>query len=115
MDPNCAFCQIVAGKAPARIVYRDERAIAFYDRVPRAPVHALIVPLEHIAGINDLTEEHQDLAGHLLVVARKVAEQENVARSGYRLIVNTGPNSGQIVFHLHIHLLGGGPMRHAMG
>jgi histidine triad (HIT) family protein len=111
-DPDCTFCKIIAGQAPAKIIYRDERAVAFYDRAPRAPVHVLIVPVEHIDSLNDLTPEHESLAGHLLLVARQVAEQEGIARSGYRLIINTGRGAGQIVFHLHLHLLGGGgPMR----
>jgi histidine triad (HIT) family protein len=110
-DPDCIFCKIIAGQAPAKIIYRDERAIAFYDRSPRAPVHALIVPVEHIDSLNDLTPEHESLAGHLLLVAHHIAEQENI-KSGYRLIVNTGRGAGQIVFHLHLHLLGGGgPLR----
>jgi len=108
---DCIFCKIIAGQAPAKIIYRDERAIAFYDRSPRAPVHALIVPVEHIDSLNDLTPEHESLAGHLLLVAHHIAEQENI-QSGYRLIVNTGRGAGQIVFHLHLHLLGGGgPLR----
>ena len=109
---DCIFCKIIAGQAPAEIIYRDERAVAFYDRSPRAPVHALIVPVEHIDSLNDLTPEHESLAGHLFLVAHKVAEQENISRSGYRLIVNTGRGAGQVVFHLHLHLLGGGgPLR----
>lgn len=111
-DPECIFCRIIAGRAPAKIIYRDERAIGFYDRAPRAPVHVLIAPVEHIASLNDLTPEHESLAGHLLIVAQKVAEQENIAQSGYRLIINTGRGAGQVVFHLHLHILGGGgPLR----
>ena len=110
-DPDCTFCRIIAGQAPAKIIYRDERAIAFYDRSPRAPVHVLIVPVEHIDSLNDLTPGYESLAGHLLFVARQIAEQEGIA-PGYRLIINTGRGAGQIVFHLHLHLLGGGgPMR----
>jgi histidine triad (HIT) family protein len=112
---DCIFCNIIAGQAPARIVYADERAIAFYDRAPRAPVHVLVVPIEHLESLNDLTPEHKVLAGHLLLVAKKVAEQEGIAHSGYRLIVNTGRSAGQVVFHLHLHVLGGGPMKHPMG
>jgi histidine triad (HIT) family protein len=112
---DCIFCDIIAGEAPARIVYVDEHAIAFHDRAPRAPVHILIVPIDHIESLNGLDLEHEALAGHLLLVARKVAEQEGIAQSGYRLIVNTGRAAGQVVYHLHVHLLGGGPMRHPMG
>ncbi len=112
---DCVFCQIVAGQSPADIVYRDKRVIAFRDIRPRSPVHILIVPIRHISGLNDLEPEDESLAGHLLLVARLVAEQENIAQSGYRVVINTGRNSGQIVFHLHAHVLGGGPMRHPMG
>jgi len=112
---DCIFCDIIAGEASARIVYADERAIAFHDRAPRAPVHILVVPIEHIESLTDLDLEHEALAGHLLLVARKVAEQEGIAQSGYRLIVNTGRAAGQVVYHLHVHILGGGPMRHPMG
>jgi histidine triad (HIT) family protein len=109
---DCIFCKIIAGQVPATIIYRDERVVAFYDRSPRAPVHALIVPVEHLDSLNDLTPEHESLGGHLLLVAHKIAEQEGIARSGYRLIVNTGRGAGQVVFHLHLHLLGGGgPLR----
>ena len=110
--PDCVFCRIIAGQATADIIYRDERAIAFHDRSPRAPVHVLVVPVEHIASLNELTPENESLGGHLLLVARRVAEQENIAHSGYRLIVNTGRGAGQVVFHLHLHILGGGgPLR----
>ena len=112
---DCVFCDIIAGQAPANIVYMDERAIAFHDRAPRAPVHVLVVPIEHIDSVNDLEEEHASLVGHLLIVAKKIAEQEGIAQSGYRLIINTGRAAGQVVHHLHLHLLGGGPMRHPMG
>jgi histidine triad (HIT) family protein len=107
MAQDCSFCKIIAGQVPAKIIYRDERTVAFYDRAPRAPVHVLVVPIEHIDSLNDLKPGHESLAGHLLLVAQKVAEQEGVAQSGYRLIVNTGRGAGQIVFHLHLHILGG--------
>jgi histidine triad (HIT) family protein len=112
---DCIFCDIIAGEASARIVYLDERAIAFHDRAPRAPVHILVVPIEHIESLNDLELEREALAGHLLLVARMVAQQVGIAQSGYRLIVNTGRAAGQVVYHLHLHVLGGGPMRHPMG
>jgi len=104
---DCVFCDIIAGRSPAKIIYRDERAIAFYDRSPRTPVHVLVVPLEHIAGVNDLKPEHEALAGHLLLVAQQIAQQENIVSSGYRLVINTGRGAGQIVYHLHVHVMGG--------
>ena len=112
---TCIFCDIIAGMAPARIVYRDERAVAFYDRAPRAPVHVLVVPVEHIDSLRDLRPEHESLAGHLLLVAQHMAEQENLSNSGYRVIINTGRAAGQVVFHVHLQILGGGPMKHPMG
>jgi histidine triad (HIT) family protein len=113
--PDCAFCKIIAGLAPAKIVYRDEHAVAFHDRMPRAPVHVLVVPIEHIASLNDLTPEQEALIGHILLVAQRVAQQENTAASGYRVIINTGRAAGQTVHHIHAHVLGGSPMRHPMG
>jgi histidine triad (HIT) family protein len=103
---HCTFCDIIAGRSPAKIIYRDERVIAFYDRSPRTPVHVLVVPLEHIASLNDLIPEHEALAGHLLLVAQQIARQENIS-SGYRLVINTGRAAGQIVYHLHVHVMGG--------
>jgi len=108
---RCIFCDIVAGAAPARIVYRDERVVAFHDVAPRAPVHLLIVPVEHLDSLNDLTAEHAALAGHLLLAAQRLAEQHHLARSGYRVVINTGRGAGQIVFHLHLHLMSGGSLR----
>ncbi len=110
---NCIFCKIVNNEANAAIVYRDEQVTAFRDIHPAAPTHILIVPNKHIESVNSLKVEDEALAGHLFSVARQLAAQEEIAEGGYRLIVNTGPNAGQIIFHLH--LLGGSYMRHPMG
>jgi histidine triad (HIT) family protein len=112
---NCIFCQIVAGTSPSQMLYQDERVSAFRDIHPVGPTHVLVVPNRHIASVNDLTAEDEDLAGHLFTVARQVARQEGIDQTGYRLIVNTGPHSGQIVFHLHLHVIGGQRMRFPMG
>lgn len=112
---DCIFCQIIAGKRPARILYADELATAFADIHPVAPIHVLVVPNRHIASVNELTPEDEALAGHLFTVARQIAERTGIQQSGYRLIVNTGPDSGQAIFHLHLHLLGGRRMRFPMG
>jgi len=101
--------------AKATIVYRDEQVTAFRDRHPVAPVHILIVPNKHIDSVAALESEDEQLMGHLFTVARKLAEQEAIAKGGYRLITNTGPNGGQSVFHLHLHLIGGQRMRYPMG
>lgn len=112
---SCVFCKIIQGEAPARIVYHDEQATAFRDTHPVAPTHILIVPNRHIASANDLTPEDEPLTGHLITIARQLARQEGIDGSGYRLILNTGPNSGQAVFHIHLHLIGGQRMRFPMG
>jgi histidine triad (HIT) family protein len=104
---DCLFCRIVGGTIPSDIVYRDGHVTAFRDIEPQAPVHVLIVPNEHIASTNGLEEQHGEIAGRLLRAARLVAEQEGVAESGYRLVVNTGPDAMQSVAHIHVHVLGG--------
>jgi histidine triad (HIT) family protein len=112
---HCIFCKIVAGSASAKIVYKDDQVTAFRDIHPVAPTHVLIVPNRHIDSLNELAEADQALAGTLLLAARKIAEQEGIAESGYRLILNTGIEGGQTVFHLHLHLIGGQRMRFPMG
>lgn len=111
----CIFCRIIAGQAPATILYQDDLATAFCDIHPVAPIHILVVPNKHLASVNDLTVEDEPLMGHLITVARQVAHQQGIDQSGYRLIINTGPDSGQLVFHLHLHLIGGQRMRFSMG
>jgi histidine triad (HIT) family protein len=112
---DCIFCKIISGAAPAKRVYEDDRVIAFHDRHPAAPVHILIVPIRHIASVNDLTDNDEALMGHLFTVARLIAQQEGIAETGYRLVVNTGHDGGQAVFHLHMHLLGGQRVRGLAG
>ena len=114
-ETDCIFCKIAAGEVSSDRVYKDDRVTAFRDINPAAPVHILIVPNRHIASVNELEAEDRDLAGHLLLTARKLAEQEGIARDGYRLILNTGRHGGQEVHHLHLHLLGGRRMQHPMG
>lgn len=107
MTENCIFCQIVAGKTPGDIVYQDDLVTAFPDQRPAAPIHLLIVPNRHITSLNRISEEDQTLLGHILIVARRLAEQNNISQNGYRFIINTGADAGQTVFHLHAHLIGG--------
>ncbi|MFN7210419.1 MAG: histidine triad nucleotide-binding protein [Aggregatilineales bacterium] len=114
MNPDCIFCKIVRGEAPAAIVYQDEQAVAFKDIAQRAPVHVLIVPRRHIPSAAEVTEEHAALIGHLIAVAAQVAREQGVAQSGYRLITNVGREGGQEIFHLHWHLLGGRQL-HGLG
>jgi histidine triad (HIT) family protein len=101
------FEKIIAGELPASIVYRDSRVIAFLDIRPAAPVHILIVPNKVIPTTDDIEDEDEALLGHMVIVARDLAREHGIARSGYRLIINCNPDSGQEVYHLHLHLLGG--------
>lgn len=107
---DCIFCKIAAKQAKANILHEDEEILAFEDIHPQAPVHALIVPKKHVPTVNDLTEADAALAGKLLLVARDLAKKKNVDQSGYRLIANCNAEGGQMVFHLHLHLLGGRPL-----
>lgn len=104
------FAKIIAGELPADVVYRDDLVTAFRDINPLAPTHILIVPNKIIPTVNDLTEDDERVAGRMLLVARKLAEQEGIAESGYRLLVNCNAHGGQEVFHLHMHLIGGRPL-----
>jgi len=112
---DCIFCKIVAGEIPSSQIYADDLVTAFRDINPSAPTHVLIVPNRHIASVNDLKTEDEPLVGHLFMVAQQIAAQEGIDASGYRLIINSGPDGGQEVFHLHLHLLGGQRMRYPMG
>lgn len=112
---ECVFCRIAARSAPADIVYQDKMVTAFRDVRQVAPTHVLVIPNRHLARLDELSEEDLLLAGRLLWVAGEVARKEGVAESGYRVIINAGPDSGQIIPHLHLHVLGGRPMRHPIG
>ena len=104
---DCLFCKIADGAIPAKIIYRDDQVIAFDDINPQAPQHKLIIPLKHIATINDLSPEDNHLIGHMLQTAKKLAKELNIADEGYRLVMNCNAGAGQTVFHIHAHLLGG--------
>jgi histidine triad (HIT) family protein len=109
-EENCIFCRILAGEIPSTKVYEDATAYAFRDNNPQAPQHVLIVPKEHLESLNDASQSDEALLGHLLRLAPKIANQEGIAENGYRTVINTGADSGQTVFHLHVHLMGGRPM-----
>jgi len=104
---DCLFCKIRDGEIPAKLVYQDDRAFAFRDIQPQAPTHILICPRQHIPTLNHLTDGETDLAGHLLVVAAKLAKDEGLADRGWRTLFNVNQDAGQLVFHIHLHLLGG--------
>jgi histidine triad (HIT) family protein len=107
METDCVFCNIVAGKIPTEVLYQDEELIAFPDIRPLTPIHLLIVPRKHIPSLVHLPETEAPLIGRMAMVARQLAKEKGIADSGYRLVINTGAEGGQVVPHLHMHLLGG--------
>jgi len=107
--PDCLFCKIRDGQIPAKVVHRDDACLAFEDIKPQAPTHLLLIPLRHVATVNDLTVEEREMVGHLFVTAAKLAKERGHADNGYRLVMNCNRDAGQTVFHLHLHLLGGRP------
>lgn len=108
---DCLFCKIAAGQVPASLVHEGDDLIAFRDINPQAPLHILVVPRRHIATVNDLAVEDDSLVAKLIGTARELAAREGVVESGYRLVFNCNRDGGQTVEHIHLHLLGGRPMR----
>jgi len=106
-DQHCIFCKIIEKEIPATIVHEDEFAVAFEDLNPQAPVHTLIVPKKHIADIHSISSVDRELIGHLFFVAKTIASRKKLDTGGYRMVINNGPDAGQTVFHLHLHLLSG--------
>jgi histidine triad (HIT) family protein len=104
---ECLFCRIVAGKIPAKLVYEDPEVVAFEDIEPQAPVHLLVVPRKHVPTLNDLAPEDDALAGKLLRVAAALAKERGIAERGWRAAVNVNRDAHQLVFHVHLHVLGG--------
>ena len=108
---DCLFCKIAGGEIKSEIVYTDELVCAFNDINPRAPVHILIVPKKHIEGVTSLEDEDRKIIGHIILVAKRLAREKSIFETGFRILVNSGANAGQVVEHLHFHLLGGGKLR----
>lgn len=108
---DCLFCKFVRKELPTREIFRDERVLAFEDINPQAPYHILIIPNKHIASVNDLSPEDTETVGRMHLVAQKIAQEKGFSEDGYRIVVNTGLNAGQTVFHMHFHLLGGRAFR----
>ena len=104
---ECLFCKIVNGEIPAQSVYEDETIFAFYDINPQAPIHILIIPRDHFASLDDIPENKRAVLSQLLIKAREIAQQKGLKTNGYRIVLNTGKDAGQAVFHIHFHLLGG--------
>ena len=111
MDPQCLFCRIVTGEIPADIVWSDQDLLAFRDINPQAPTHLLLIPRKHIASVSDLSAEDAEAMGKLFLAAKELAQEEGIEEGGYRMVVNAGPDAGQTVFHIHLHLMGGRGMR----
>lgn len=107
MPDECLFCRIVNGEVPTAFLFEDERCVVFRDIHPAAPVHLLIVPRKHIRSVNDLAPEDAAVVGRLFMVAKDMARQQGVDRSGYKLLFNVEKGGGQVIFHLHLHLIGG--------
>jgi histidine triad (HIT) family protein len=112
---DCIFCRIVAGEIPADIVYQDGELLAFRDINPQAPTHILIIPKSHIPSLTNITEKHRALMGNIVLLAKNLAEKEGISDKGYRLSVSTGADGGQLVPHVHFHLLGGRKLSDELG
>lgn len=110
MEQDCIFCKIAAGAFDTQFVYQDEELVAFRDINPQAPIHILIIPRRHIPQIRQLQGSDEKLVGRMILTAIEIAEQEQIAESGYRIVINCGENGGQEVDHIHLHLLGGRKM-----
>ena len=112
---DCIFCQIVTGKMPSTTLYQDDEVMAFRDINPLAPTHVLIIPKRHIPSLAQLSDSETLLIGHMARVANQLAREEGVSESGYRLVISSGGEGGQVVPHLHMHLLGGRALGMALG
>ena len=107
MEKDCIFCKIVNGEIPTEFLYQDDKLVVFRDINPHAPVHILIVPKKHVRSINDLTENDREIISHMIMVGKDMAKKESVNLSGYKLLFNVERGGGQVIFHLHLHLIGG--------
>ncbi len=112
---DCIFCQIITGKVPGEILYQDEEVIAFRDINPQAPTHLIIIPKRHIPSLTHLSEAELPLIGQMINIANQLAKREGISESGYRLVINCGKEGGQLVPHLHLHLLGGRKLSNELG
>lgn len=112
---NCIFCKIVKGDIPCTKVYEDDAVLAFDDIHPMAPVHVILIPKKHVATLMDVDVNNTDIVGRLIAAAQSVAKIKNVADSGFRMVFNCNADGGQVVFHLHMHLLGGRKLEDQLG
>ena len=107
MGKDCLFCKITNGEIPTEFIFKNDSLVVFKDINPQAPVHLLIVPYKHIRSINDLTEDDKQVVSEMIMVAKDMAKKESVAESGYKIFFNVEKGGGQVIFHLHLHLIGG--------
>ena len=107
MEKDCIFCKIVNGEIPTTFLYKNDDLVVFRDINPHAPVHLLIVPARHIRSVNDLTEEDAKIVSDMIMTGKIMAEKEDISKSGYKLLFNVEKGGGQVIFHLHMHLIGG--------
>lgn len=107
---SCLFCKIAAGEIPARLIFQDDTLLAFRDIHPQAPTHVLVIPKQHIETLNHTEAKDAMLLGQMMLTAKKIAKEEGLSESGYRLILNVNEDGGQTVYHIHLHLIGGRPM-----
>ncbi|MDR3395170.1 MAG: histidine triad nucleotide-binding protein [Parasulfuritortus sp.] len=108
---DCIFCKIVAGEIPSKKVYEDDEVLAFHDINPAAPVHFMIIPKRHVKSLEACDTSHQDVLGKILLLAPKLAREQGLS-DGFKTVINTGVGGGQLVMHLHVHVLGGGKLQH---
>lgn len=107
MSKNCIFCKVIKKELPSRIVYESGDILAFYDINPHTPIHILIVPKKHIISVNEVKENDKEMLGEMILTAKEIARKEGISKKGYRLIINSGKDGGQLIEHLHMHFLGG--------
>ena len=115
MAEGCLFCRIVAGEIPSDIIYQDNEFLAFRDINPQAPKHIIIIPKSHITSLPELTDQQHGLMGRLIILAKDIAATEGLEEKGYRLAINCGPEGGQVIPHLHLHLIGGRKLSDQLG
>ena len=115
MVEECLFCRIISGEIHSDVVYQDDVFFAFRDINPQAPTHILIIPKAHFDSLVEINDQQENLMGHMVILAKKLAEKEGIAKSGYRLVLNCGSEGGQVVPHLHLHLIGGRKLNGKIG
>lgn len=115
MVEECLFCRIVSREIPSDVVYQDDDFLAFKDICPQAPTHILIIPKTHFDSLVEISDQQEKLMGRMVIIAKKLAEKEGVAKNGYRLVLNCGAEGGQVVPHLHLHLIGGRKLNGKIG